>query len=242
LAFRPNPQNLVDPDQAAGSDNDREEDLENDYDPTQNDEIYRPPRIAPMPYPTTSSKSKNQLRRERPPIPSALASLSFDLSRPHIETTSGLGGTPSLNSGRAAYLKRLNDFEEENFTRLVMKKKDARQRLRDEADLALGGTLGAGPSRGKVRKAGGFEDEFGDVLRSVDRGDYRGGRKVQGDGYEELRRRGKKASVLERSRAEGRRKRDTFEDGEGGENGGSQPRKKSRFELAAKAAKRRLRK
>ncbi|GLB35061.1 putative sas10/Utp3/C1D family protein [Lyophyllum shimeji] len=184
LAFRPNPSNLVDgdeaPDAAPDTSRDRPSQSENHdpHDATSKDGMYRPPRVAPVPY---NEKSKSQLRKERAPLPSALASLSADPSRPHVESTSGLGSTPSLSSGRAAYLKRLNEYEEENFSRLVMKKSDAKRRARDEEDLALGGSLAAGGGRHR-RRAGGLEDEFGDVLRSVERVRQRNGVGVKGMG------------------------------------------------------------
>ncbi|KAJ3572499.1 hypothetical protein NP233_g3052 [Leucocoprinus birnbaumii] len=179
LAFRPNPQNLE-----ANNDSDSEA---SDDAPNQRqsvDGIYRPPRLAPVPY-TDAPKTKG--RKERVPVPTALNHLAADPSRPHVETTSGLGGIPQLGSKRAAYLKRLQEFEEENFTRVIMKKSEAKRRLRDEADLALGGDLGGSYNPRARRRAGGLEDEFGDVLRSVER-------KHNGnDGYEELRKKGKKS-------------------------------------------------
>ena len=181
------------------------------------DLIYRPPRMAPVPY---VEKSKSQARRNRPPVPSALSSLSVDPSRPFIESSSGLGGTPALASGRAQYLKLLKDFEEDNFTRLVMKKSDAKRRARDEEDLALGGDLGSGSTLSGRRRAGGLEDEFNEVLRSVNR--VAGGRS-QGDGYEELRQKGRKKDVLQRSRDS--KKRDILD---GDDDHGDLPRKKHR--------------
>ncbi|KAG5646690.1 hypothetical protein DXG03_002680 [Asterophora parasitica] len=197
------------------------------------DGLYHPPRVAPVPY--TEKKSKSQLRKKRPPVPSALASLSSDPSRPHMESTSGLGSTPSLASGRAAYLKRLNEFEEENFSRVMMKKSDAKRRARDEEDLALGGSLGGGGGKHR-RRAGGLEDEFGDVLKSVERVSHRGSGGM-GDGYDELRQRSKKADLLQRSRQESVRKRDSPGDGE---EPAGRSRKRSRFELDAKNAKKKL--
>jgi len=198
---------------------------------TPNDGIYRPPRLAPMPY---VEKTKNQARQNRPPIPSALATLTADPSQPFLETTSGLGGAPALASGRAQYLRRLKNFEEENFTRVVMKKSDAKRRARDEEDLALGGDLGGG-SGTRGRRAGGLNDEFSEVLRSVGRAT---GTHGQGDGYEELRKRGRKMDVLERSRT---KQLQNF--GEDDDNDDS-PRlaKRTRFELDTKVAKKKLRK
>ena len=72
-------------------------------------------------------------------------------------------------------------------------------------------------SRGRGRRGIGLGDEFADVLRSVDRREGGG----LGDGYEELRQRGKKGDALTRSRA---RSQDDME-GTGGPR-----RKKGRFE------------
>ncbi|KAF9072893.1 hypothetical protein BDP27DRAFT_1319581 [Rhodocollybia butyracea] len=230
LAFRPNPHNLLD----ANDDEEAEEGLTRDS--TNTDGIYHPPRVAPMPYvPQTSAKTK---RQQRAPIPTSLASvLHADGSMPHVESTSGLGNTPSLNhtSSRAKYLKHLSEFEEDQFGRVMMSKKDARRRVRDEEALALGGGLsglgeegkGGGRRRGG---AGGWEDEFGDVLRDVGRGSSHS---LGGDGYEELRQRGKRGGVLERSRENKKRGSDSLViDGEV-----PQKRKKSRFETERKGIK-----
>ena len=196
LAFRPNPQNLVNNDQASNAASDEDDNDEADN----RDGIYKPPKLAPMPY----TENAGDKRSKRQPIPKTLSSLLHqDPSRPHIESSSGLGAMPALASDRAREIQRMTEFEEENFTRLVMKKKDARRRVRDEADLALGGT---GSSHGR-RRGRGLEDEFEDVLRSVGR--TRAG--AIGDGYEELRQKGKKADALSRSRM---RVRDDMADGE----------------------------
>lgn len=241
LTFRPNPQNFDANENEVSGDENNKQDIrqsrgEVNFGHAAEDEIYRPPRVAPMPY---REQSKSQARKERPPVPSALASLSSDPSRPHTESTSGLGTTPSLASGRAAYLKRLNDFEEDNFSRVMMKKSDAKRRARDEEDLALGGGLSGGGGQSR-RRAGGLEDEFGEVLKSVGRvsSSRVGGSK--GDGYEELRKRGRKADVLERSRKDGGSiKRGSFGDVDGSEAEG-RAKKRSRFELEAKTAKKKL--
>lgn len=230
LAFRPNPQNL-----RANDGNNDDDDSDAPHGQTSDlrqpvDGIYRPPRLAPVPY-TEGSKSKS--RNERVHLPSALNHLVADPSRPHTETTSGLGGIPQLGSKRAAYLKRLQEFEEENFTRVLMKKSEAKRRLRDEADLALGGDLGGSYNPRARRQAGGLEDEFGDVLRSVER-------KHNGvDGYEELRKKGKKADILSRSRDSFSRKR-TDPPGDDVE-GAARMKKRSRFELETKNAKKKMR-
>ncbi|KZT28672.1 hypothetical protein NEOLEDRAFT_1128838 [Neolentinus lepideus HHB14362 ss-1] len=216
LAFKPNPQNLMG-DDSHGSEDEEGWEAENIRD---NDGIYRPPKLAPMPY-TEISKDKSR----RQPIPTALSSLThLDPSKPHLESASGLGsGTPSLTSARAREIQRMTEFEEENMMRLVMKKKDAKRRRRDEEDVALGGTGGL---QGR-RRGDGLNAEFGDVLKSVGRS--RTG--AIGDGYEELRQRGKKQGALERSRARGAE--DIVEEG-------PRQRKRGRFDKDVRASKKRV--
>lgn len=234
LAFRPNPQNFITDTHDSNSHGSVSQTRKTDDRLDTSDRIYHPPRMAPMPY---TEKSKNQARREQAPIPSALALLTADPSRPHTQTTTGLSGTPSLASGRAAYLKRLKDFEEENFSRIIMKKSDAKRRARDEQDLALGGDLaGRSNSRGG---AGGLADEFGDVLRSVDRV-ARNHSQSQGDGYDELREKGRKGHVLERSRQNRatRTREEAFQENDVGELRRS--KKRGRFELETKIVKKKM--
>ena len=100
-----------------------------------------------------------------------------------------------------------------------------------QADLALGGDLADYGSGRRRRRAGGLEDEFGDVLRGVGRGSAHPGAT---DGYEELRERSKKTDAFSRSRE--RRKRDTSPVPDEGE----RMRKRSRFDLDAKATKKKL--
>ncbi|KAI0345195.1 hypothetical protein BDW22DRAFT_1011331 [Trametopsis cervina] len=227
LAFKPNPQNLLN--QEMGSDDEEEQQSDAEQVPKRTG-IYRPPKLAPMPYTETTSKSKEKKTRNGP-LPTALKSLAhLDPTLPFAESTSGLGSTPSLMSGRAKELTRMTEFEEENFTRLVMKKKDARRRKADEADLALGGT----GMTGRSGRGAGLEDEFGDILRDVGRKGTSGRGGVVGDGYEELRMKGKKGSVLERSRVRPR------DDGlDAGAEEGPRERKRSRFEKEVKASKKR---
>jgi U3 small nucleolar ribonucleoprotein protein LCP5 len=207
-----------DKDQSNDEHHDSAKDAEN------RDGIYRPPRLAAMPY--TEAPRERKARRQ--PVPSALAALMYqDPTRPHVESTSGLAAIPSLASNRAREIQRMTEFEEENFTRIIMKKKDAKQRRKDEADIALGGS---GAFSGQ-RRGGGFEDEFADVLRSVGRSRV----SSVGDGYEELRKRGKRGDVLSRSRTRARDEA-TDEIGEGE----PRMRKRTRFEKEAKVAKKKL--
>ncbi|KAG7086502.1 hypothetical protein E1B28_002455 [Marasmius oreades] len=250
LAFRPNPQNLTTND---GDDDDDDEEENQDASASEtgkdnvapSDGIYRPPKIAPTPYlPQSTTTSKSKKERRTGPIPTSLTTLlhaSLDGTTPHAESSSGLGGNnPSFNmtSSRARYLKDLTEFEESQFGRVMMGKREANRRARDERDLALGGGLagvgedGKGGGRRRRGTAGGFEDEFGDVLRDVGRASRPGA--GGGDAYEELRRKGRKAGVLERSRDVHRKRKVTeFEDG-GAEAG---KRKRSRFESERKNVK-----
>ncbi|KAH9955625.1 hypothetical protein BC827DRAFT_1158156 [Russula dissimulans] len=216
LAFRPNPEALMG---GGGPD----EDDEQASDAASADGIYRPPKLAPMPYVEPTSKEA-RARRARP-APHALASLAYlDPERPFMESTTGLSIVPSMQSARARELRRMEEFEEENMTRLVLKKKDERRRKKDEEDIALGG---AGGITGK-RRGGGLEDEFADVLREERRGS---GRALPGDGYEELRIKGRKEAALARSRVRAREDTDDVSAG--------QRQKKGRFERDVKAAKKR---
>ncbi|KAG6879032.1 hypothetical protein C0992_005725 [Termitomyces sp. T32_za158] len=235
LAYRPDPHNLLTHDEEVEDTVDESVCNDHFYQEKRGisdvDAIYRPPRVAPAPY---TEKSNSKRRKEHILVPSALASLSSDASRPHVESTSGLGSTPSLVSGRAAYLKRLNEFEEDNLSRVVMKKSDAKRRDRDEADLALGGSLtGGGKHR---RRAGRLDDEFSDVLRSVQRVSSGGFGTRMGDGYDELRHKSKKVHFLGRSRQEGSQKRTRT----GEEEVFGHARKRSRFEVEAKNMKKKL--
>jgi U3 small nucleolar ribonucleoprotein protein LCP5 len=169
--------------------------------------------------PFTEPKSKNDRRAH---VPATLHTLTHtDPIKPHVETTSGLGNMAALTSKRARELQEMAEWEETNMSRLVMKKRDAKRRAQDEADIALGG-IGAGGRRGS-----GLVDEFDDVLRSVSR--ERGG--LMGDGYEELRRRGKKMDVLSRAKA---RKHEAMS---ADEVDAPRQRKRSRFEKAVKVSK-----
>ncbi|KAI0303537.1 hypothetical protein B0F90DRAFT_1667393 [Multifurca ochricompacta] len=214
LAFRPNPGALV----GGGSD----EDDNAGSDAASENGVYRPPKLAPMPY--IESTSKEARARRRPHAPHALASLAYLApNQPFVESATGLGITPSMQSARARELRRMEEFEEENMTRLVLKKKDERRRRKDGEDIALGGVGGI---IGK-RRGGGLEDEFADVLREEHKG-----RILAGDGYEELRMKGRREDALARSRVRER------EDGEDVIEERRQ-RKKGRFERDVRVAKKR---
>lgn len=99
-------------------------------------------------------------------------SLTNAASNPYAESTSGLGVTPTLQSRKANKLAEIERYEEENYTRIFMNKKDAKRRRMDEEDLALGGTgsredflTGAKGIRGF--RTHGFENEFNDLLGGI---------------------------------------------------------------------------
>jgi U3 small nucleolar ribonucleoprotein protein LCP5 len=192
------------------------------------DNIYRPPKVAPMPYNETSVKEKRRAR-----VPTALSSLAYQNGNdPHLESTSGLGGGGNKGmastSARARELARMNEYEESNMTRLVLNKKEAKKRRLDEENIALGGTgLGSHSGRGRARGAG-LADEFGDLLRA------REPRVGMTDEYEDLRARSKKKDAFERSKA--RQMPDREED-----NGDDRPRKRTKFHQEIKKSKKRQR-
>lgn len=181
LAFRPNPANFAnDTGPLVGEDVTGGEEING---------VYKPPRIAPVPY--IESRAKEKARKGH--VSTALSSLEhIDSSMPYAEKTSGLSVSSTLASSRARELQRITEFEEENMTRLMMNKKEMRRRKRDEADIALGGT-GIGV-RGRQR--GGLEDEFRDIIQSVNKSRTA----PSGDGYEELRKQGKRKAMFERAK------------------------------------------
>lgn len=128
--------------------------------------VYRPPRIAAVPYDEPSSS-----RRERR-APALLSEFAHTMDgAPVLESTSGLSTRPvqhgkhsnSLSSKRAAELERMNRFEEENMTRLVTTKREEKRRREDEAALALGYGVG-GSGRNKGTRQNGLEAELEGVL------------------------------------------------------------------------------
>lgn len=194
LAFRPNIQNLAVLDQ--GEDDTHDYSMNRKSIPD-DDGVYHPPKVAPVPYneASSSSNSKTKKSARSAPIAKALSSLAhLDPSMPHSESVSGLGGGGSETKSSAvrARLDEITRFEEDNMTRMLLNKKESKKRLRDEADIALGG-MGGG---GRARVGGGLEEEFDDILKSVSRSKS----SKFGDGYEDLRHRSKKEDAFSRSR------------------------------------------
>lgn len=183
LAFKPNPSALLN--KNARDDNDGEEEEENDG-------VYRPPKLAAVPY-TDPEKTKKDKKKV---IPAAILPELVGGNEVTMQSSSGLADVPSkLSSRRARELQHMQDYEEENFTRLVQNRKDSNRRLRDEADIALGGS---GVMRG--RRVGGLDGEFDDVLRAVD---SRPSKSKNGRAgiYDELDKLSKKSSALDKASA-----------------------------------------
>ncbi|WFC96595.1 hypothetical protein MBRA1_003256 [Malassezia brasiliensis] len=187
LAFRPNPEALA----SAGAAPRRTDDAEDEEE--EESATYKPPKVAPVLYDPDARPSRNARNRERQPSRNAalLADLTAGMStNPYETSTAGVGGgaVGTAGSSRARALKRMQEFEEENYKRLSMSKKDAKRRRRDEQDVALGGL---GLSAHKDRIGGGIEEEFGDLLRGSER-DAR--RRERGEGaYDLLAKRAAKA-------------------------------------------------
>lgn len=128
--------------------------------------------MAPVLYDPDVHVSRKARQREREPSRNAalLADLSAGMSsNPYETSAAGVGGGAALGnagSSRARALRRMQEYEEENFKRLSLSKRDAKRRRRDEQDVALGG-LGLSARNGSIR--GGIEEEFGDLLRGSER-------------------------------------------------------------------------
>lgn len=215
LSFRPNLAALSGNTGTNGNANSSEKDAKSNRD--RGDGIYRPPRMAPVVYnpeSTTTSSRKATKERVAPRNAALLSDLSASMSANPYETSSGGvgvgGGNGASSSSRAKALSRMQEYEEDNFTRLIMSKKDAKRRRRDEEDVALGGA-GRGDKRGRV--GAGLEEEFGDLLRNRDRDDYKGA---------------KRSSALQRSRANKSSGGDDFLDGSSKRRGGGVFEKKAR--------------
>lgn len=146
--------------------------------------VYRASHITSVPYNEGPPKGKSTPLSSKlsSPEPDALAppgkskekrvlpshmisdmSAGFSGSTPYGESTSGLSITvdPSLMSGTARHLRQVEDYEEDNFTRMRGSKKESKKRRNEEEEVAFGG-LGAG--KGGKRRLGGFGAEFDDLL------------------------------------------------------------------------------
>ncbi|KAJ9480067.1 U3 small nucleolar ribonucleoprotein LCP5 [Pseudozyma hubeiensis] len=220
LAFRPNPaafmqdkaRNVAQTGKANGSSKRRSGHQSSDSESESEQEggktaVYRPPKLVPMSYDPDARTNKKDPRSSITRNSALLSDLTAGMSSNPYEASSagvGVGGRGRLaanTSSRAKALARMDEFEEENFTRLVMSKKDARKRRRDEADVALGGAGLSSGRDGRRRIGGGMEEEFGDLLRGSGL-DGRGGKKAKkaASAYDALRASSKAGSTLQRSK------------------------------------------
>lgn len=222
LAFRPNPSAFMQDKARAtaksskSSSNDRRKRRgDSSDDSEESDEeggktaVYRPPKLVPMSYDPdarSNKKGRSSITRNS----ALLSDLTAGMSANPYEASSagvGVGGRGRLaakTSARAKALARMEEFEEENFTRLVQSKKDARKRRRDEADVALGGAGLSSGRDGRRRIGGGMEEEFGDLLRGAGL-DGRNGKKAKKaqNAYDALRANSKVGGALQRSKSSG---------------------------------------
>ncbi|EST09632.1 Sas10/Utp3/C1D [Kalmanozyma brasiliensis GHG001] len=175
--------------------------------------VYRPPKLVPMSYdPDARTNKKDPRFGDKASSITRNSALLSDLtagmsSNPYEASSGGVGvggrgRLASNTSARAKALARMEEFEEENFTRLVMSKKDSRKRRRDEADVALGGAGLSSGRDGRRRIGGGMEEEFGDLLRGAGL-DGRNGKKAKKaqQAYDTLRSSSKAGSTLQRSKS-----------------------------------------
>ncbi|KAJ1022594.1 hypothetical protein NDA16_003583 [Ustilago loliicola] len=224
LAFRPNPSAFMQDkarasaksSKSSSNDRRRRSGRGDSYDDSENSDeeggktaVYRPPKLVPMSYDPdarNNKKDRSSITRNSALLSDLTAGMS---SNPYEASSAGVGvggrGRLAANtSARAKALARMEEFEEENFTRLVQSKKDARKRRRDEADVALGGAGLSSGRDGRRRIGGGMEEEFGDLLRGAGL-DGRNGKKAKKaqNAYDALRSSSKVGGALQRSKSSG---------------------------------------
>lgn len=166
LSFRPNAAAMLASarSEAAEAAKPRKSRKESDDESEVDGGVYKPPRVAAMPY---NEEGEKRVRERR--APALLSEFAQSLAgAPAVQTTSGLSTRPvqagahtnSASARRAAELQRIAEFEEENMTRLVTSKREAKRRREDEEALALG--FGVGGARNRRRN--GLEAELEGVL------------------------------------------------------------------------------
>lgn len=140
-------------------------------------DVYRPPKLAAVAYDPDAKRRRRQgedgdeeepsrthksgvllseLTASMSGVPLEEGASGTGVSRPHTAGGGGIGA-----SKRARDLARMQEYEEENFTRLALSKREQRRRERDEADFALGGARGG---RGQSGQRAGFESELAGLL------------------------------------------------------------------------------
>lgn len=203
LAFRPNPDSLVPSSGRRPAVSSGAGTAAADGDEEEESGVYRPPKLAPVMYDPDARVSRNARNKDRQPSRNAalLADLSAGMSsNPYETSVGGVGGGAALGSSgssRARALRRMQEFEEDNYKRLSLSKKDAKRRRRDEQDVALGGL---GLSSSGNRLGGGVEEEFGDLLRGAERDARRRARGDDRDAYQALQKRAKLPSTMARAK------------------------------------------
>lgn len=173
----------------SGSEASDDEEADQPADGQASSAVYRPPKIAAMPYNEASGSRKKG--KDKQATSAFLTDVARDLTQsantPYAEGVSGLSTAPNNTSRRARKLAEIKDYEEGNLTRLSMSKKEAKKRRQDEEEVALGGG-GSLDARGRGGR-GGFGVEVDELLASIDRKSDSGrrGRPAAGTEYDDLR-------------------------------------------------------
>ncbi|KAL7412877.1 hypothetical protein BDY24DRAFT_391416 [Mrakia frigida] len=206
LSFRPNPSALLKPSRSGNNDDSASDASDDNNGPTSSKStsgIYRPPRLAAVPY-LDSSSSRKTKSAARPPKTSTLLTdyaLSTGSTLPHAESVTGLHTYSGVGGGSGkskSLAMEQTEFEESAFVRLPLKKTDLKRREKEEREDALG--------------LGGWGDVLGGIGGS---GEYALGGTGTG---------GEEGGAWER------RKRSGPEDEGFGGDGGGKKAKKGRFE------------
>ncbi|WWC85692.1 uncharacterized protein L201_000558 [Kwoniella dendrophila CBS 6074] len=170
LSFRPNPSAIVSSrEQPTKQSKYSSAKADSDDEGESSSKIYRPPRVAAVPYQETGGRGEKKERQRQAPALLSEFAASID-SAPIMESTSGLSvrhtagnnKTNSISNKRAEELKRIKEFEESNMTRLVTSKKEQKRRRDDEASLSMGFGISSNNRNRKGRN--GLESELEGVL------------------------------------------------------------------------------
>ena len=131
------------------------------------DGVYRPPRVAAVPYNEPGTKKRSDRR-----APALLSEFADSMEgNPILESTSGLATRPvrldqhtnSLSAKRAKELREIDEYEQANMTRLGTTKREAKRRREDEQALAMGYGISEA-TRGRRGRVNGLEAEMEGVL------------------------------------------------------------------------------
>lgn len=164
MSFRPNPSALLKPTATdAESGNDSGTDDDQPKASTSTGGVYRPPRLAAVPY-TEPVRGSRKTKEARAPKTNTLLTdyaLTTGSTLPTSESVTGLHTTNSSRIGPGgskgkSLAQEQNEYEESAFTRLPLRKTDLKRREREEREDALG-LGGWSDVLGGIGGSGGFE-------------------------------------------------------------------------------------